>query len=188
AIATAAVGVPSVALACVDRQDNTGNESYGHWKNASYGNRWTKATAPPSASGSATASATDTVKVSGVAARVVQLVNSARSRAGCPNLTVDAKLTAAAQDHSKDMADYDNMSHTGSDGSSPDDRITGAGYGWSSYGENIAYGYATPESVMAVWMASPGHRRNILDCSFKEIGVGLAQPGSYWTQDFGTPG
>jgi uncharacterized protein YkwD len=188
AIATAAVGVPSVALACVDRQDNTGNESYGHWRNASYAHRWTKATTTPSASGSATATASATVKVSGAAARVVELVNSVRSRAGCPNLTVNAKLTMAAQDHSKDMAAYSNMSHTGSDGSSPDGRITSAGYRWSSYGENIAYGYATPESVMAVWMASPGHRRNILDCSFKEIGVGLAQPGSYWTQDFGTPG
>jgi uncharacterized protein YkwD len=78
------------------------------------------------------------------------------------------------------------MSHTGSDGSSPGDRITRAGYTWSAYGENVAYGYATPEQVMNGWMNSPGHRANILNCSFKEIGVGLAQPGSYWTQDFGT--
>jgi uncharacterized protein YkwD len=85
------------------------------------------------------------------------------------------------------MAAHQNMSHTGSDGSSPGDRITAAGYSWSAYGENVAYGYGTPESVMAAWMASPGHRQNILDCGFKEIGVGLAQPGSYWTQDFGTP-
>jgi uncharacterized protein YkwD len=99
---------------------------------------------------------------------------------------MNAKLTKAAQDHSKDMASHRNMSHTGSDGSSPDDRITRAGYSWSSYGENVAYGYSTPEKVMAAWMSSPGHKRNILDCSFKEIGIGLAQPNSYWTQDFGT--
>jgi uncharacterized protein YkwD len=114
----------------------------------------------------------------------VALVNAERAKAGCPALTVDSALTEAAQEHSEDMAAHRNMSHTGSDGSSPADRITGAGYDWSAYGENVAYGYATPEKVMAGWMSSPGHRANILDCGFKEIGVGLAQPGSYWTQDF----
>ncbi|WP_346427578.1 CAP domain-containing protein [Streptomyces sp. AcE210] len=117
---------------------------------------------------------------------MLTLVNNERSKAGCSPLTMNAKLTKAAQDHSKDMASHQNMSHTGSDGSSPDDRITRAGYSWSSYGENVAYGYSTPEKVMAAWMSSPGHKRNILDCSFKEIGIGLAQPDSYWTQDFGT--
>jgi uncharacterized protein YkwD len=115
----------------------------------------------------------------------VELVNAERAKVGCSPLTVNAKLTQAAQAHSEDMAAHQNMSHTGSDGSAPGDRITGAGYVWSSYGENVAYGYATPEQVMAGWMASPGHKENILNCSFKEIGVGLAQPGSYWTQDFG---
>ncbi|WTU55637.1 CAP domain-containing protein [Streptomyces sp. NBC_00056] len=127
-----------------------------------------------------------TAPESGDAARVLTLVNNERSKAGCTPLTMNAKLTKAAQEHSKDMASHQNMSHTGSDGSSPDDRITRAGYSWSSYGENVAYGYATPEKVMAAWMSSPGHKRNILDCSFKEIGIGLAQPNSYWTQDFGT--
>ncbi|MEG3626316.1 CAP domain-containing protein [Streptomyces poriticola] len=118
--------------------------------------------------------------------RVVQLVNSERSKAGCSPVTADAELTKAAQDHSKDMADHGNMSHTGSDGSDPGTRITRAGYSWSTYGENVAYGYETPEKVMAGWMNSPGHRENILNCEFKEIGVGLAQPGNYWTQVFGT--
>nr|WP_317623435.1 CAP domain-containing protein [Streptomyces noursei] len=116
---------------------------------------------------------------------MVQLVNQERTKAGCSPLTLNEKLTKAAQDHSRDMADHGNMSHTGSDGSDPGARITTAGYNWGSYGENVAYGYDTPESVMAGWMSSPGHKRNILDCSFKEIGVGLAQPGSYWMQDFG---
>ncbi|QHC22942.1 CAP domain-containing protein [Streptomyces sp. GS7] len=122
---------------------------------------------------------------SGIAARVVQLVNQERAKVGCSPLTLNAKLTNAAEAHSTDMADHSNMSHTGSDGSDPGARITNAGYSWSSYGENVAYGYDTPESVMAGWMSSPGHKRNILDCSFRDIGVGLAQPGSYWTQDFG---
>ncbi|MFC5249170.1 CAP domain-containing protein [Streptomyces nigrescens] len=193
AVAIGAVGVPSVAMACLDGQENAGGRHHGHWKNASADHRWSKGekdakpaakTSPaPAASPSA---AKATAKASGATARVVELVNDERRKAGCSPLTVNAKLTKAAQDHSKDMADHRNMSHTGSDGSSPEDRITRAGYNWSSYGENVAYGYSTPESVMEGWMTSPGHKRNILDCSFKEIGVGHAQPDDYWTQDFGT--
>ncbi|WCD84366.1 hypothetical protein KPP03845_100688 [Streptomyces xanthophaeus] len=126
-----------------------------------------------------------TAAPSGPTAEVVALVNKERAKAGCSALTVNAKLTAAALNHSKDMAAHSNMSHTGSDGSDPGQRITRAGYSWSTYGENVAYGYSTPEQVMTGWMNSPGHRENILNCSFKEIGVGLAQPNSYWTQAFG---
>ncbi|MBT2478833.1 CAP domain-containing protein [Streptomyces sp. ISL-94] len=122
---------------------------------------------------------------SGAQAEVLALVNQERAAAGCPALTVNAKLTKAAQDHSADMAAHSNMSHTGSDGSDPGQRITRAGYEWRTYGENVAYGYSTAAKVMEGWMNSPGHKRNILDCSFKEIGIGLAQPGQYWTQDFG---
>ncbi|MFD4243966.1 CAP domain-containing protein [Streptomyces sp. NPDC058525] len=126
-----------------------------------------------------------TAAPSGPAAEVVALVNQERAKAGCSALTVNAKLTTAALNHSKDMAAHSNMSHTGSDGSDPGQRITRAGYAWMTYGENVAYGYSTPEQVMTGWMNSPGHRENILNCSFKEIGVGLAQPNSYWTQSFG---
>ncbi|MFJ3921861.1 CAP domain-containing protein [Streptomyces sp. NPDC090022] len=125
-----------------------------------------------------------TAPASGPAAEVVALVNKERAKAGCSALTVNAKLTAAAQGHSQDMAAHSTMSHTGSDGSDPGRRITRAGYTWSTYGENVAYGYSSPEQVMTGWMNSPGHRQNILNCSFKEIGVGLAQPNSYWTQAF----
>ncbi|MFD4562862.1 CAP domain-containing protein [Streptomyces sp. NPDC058467] len=145
----------------------------------------TATTAPkaPVPAPSATAKA---APASAAVARIVALVNSERSKVGCSALTLNAKLSKAAQAHSADMASHQNMSHTGSDGSDPGERITRAGYIWSAYGENVAYGYSTPEQVMAGWMSSPGHKRNILDCGFKEIGVGLAQPGSYWTQDFGT--
>ncbi|MFD6876193.1 MULTISPECIES: CAP domain-containing protein [unclassified Streptomyces] len=122
---------------------------------------------------------------SGPTAQVVALVNQERAKAGCSALTVNDKLTAAAQNHSQDMASHSNMSHTGSDGSDPGQRITRAGYSWSTYGENVAYGYNSPEQVMNGWMNSPGHKKNILNCAFKEIGVGLAQPNSYWTQAFG---
>ncbi|MFF8991064.1 CAP domain-containing protein [Streptomyces sp. NPDC014983] len=137
----------------------------------------------PTASSTPTTAAT---AASGFAAQIVQLVNAERAKAGCRPLTLDAKLTEAAQEHSADMAAHQNMSHTGSDGSDPGTRITRAGYTWSAYGENVAYGYSTAAEVMAGWMSSPGHRANILDCGFQKIGVGLAQPGSYWTQDFGT--
>ncbi|MGW3209695.1 CAP domain-containing protein [Streptomyces sp. NPDC001135] len=141
-----------------------------------------RATAAPAAPSTPKATAT----ASGVVARIVQLVNAERAKVGCQALTLNPALTKAAQDHSADMAAHQNMSHTGSDGSAPGDRITAAGYSWSAYGENVAYGYSTPDEVMAGWMSSPGHRANILNCSFQQIGVGLAQPGSYWTQDFGT--
>ncbi|MEV6733259.1 CAP domain-containing protein [Streptomyces sp. NPDC051364] len=129
---------------------------------------------------------TPTAAPSGPAAQVVALVNKERAKVGCSALTVNAKLTDAALKHSEDMAAHANMSHTGSDGSDPGQRITRAGYTWTTYGENVAYGYNTPEQVMTGWMNSPGHRENILNCAFKEIGVGLAQPNFFWTQDFGT--
>lgn len=145
------------------------------------------ATATPAPAATATASTPKAATTaSATITRIVQLVNAERAKVGCSAVTLNTTLNKVAQAHSADMAAHQNMSHTGSDGSAPGDRITSAGYAWSTYGENVAYGYTTPEQVMAGWMASAGHRANILNCSFKEMGVGLAQPGSYWTQDFGT--
>jgi len=149
------------------------------------------ASASPSSTAQATSSGSDADASadsadSGPTDRVLVLVNTEREKAGCTALTENAKLTKAAQDHSQDMADHTNMSHTGSDGSSMSDRLARVGYSFSSAGENVAAGYTTPESVMAGWMASAGHKANILNCGFKEIGIGLAQPGNYWTQDFGS--
>ncbi|MFJ8026128.1 CAP domain-containing protein [Streptomyces sp. NPDC096311] len=146
----------------------------------------TAPSAPEATASASPSTAGTTAPASAAVTRVVALVNSERGKVGCSPLTLNAKLSKAAQDHSADMASHQNMSHTGSDGSDPGQRITTAGYTWSAYGENVAFGYSTPEEVMAGWMSSPGHKRNILDCGFKEIGVGLSQPGSYWTQDFGT--
>ncbi|GAA3774035.1 hypothetical protein GCM10023083_08780 [Streptomyces phyllanthi] len=147
----------------------------------------TSPSSPPKAkSSSSTPSASAGGADSGPTDRVLVLVNAEREKAGCAPLTENAKLTKAAQDHSQDMADHKNMSHTGSDGSSMSDRLSRVGYKFRSAGENVAYGYNTPESVMDGWMNSPGHKANILNCGFKEIGIGLAQPGYYWTQDFGS--
>ncbi|MFB7176075.1 CAP domain-containing protein [Streptomyces sp. NPDC056254] len=120
-------------------------------------------------------------------AEVVALTNQARASAGCSALRINEKLTAVAVDHSHDMAVHSTMSHRGSDGSDSALRVTRAKYDWIAYGENVAYGYSTGQQVVDAWMNSPGHRKNILDCSFKEIGVGHAQPGNYWTQMFGSP-
>ncbi|MHA5054352.1 CAP domain-containing protein [Streptomyces sp. SD15] len=146
----------------------------------------TEAAAPASTEAASPSASEAAAPASDAVAQVVSLVNSERSKAGCSPVTLNAKLSKAAQDHSADMASHSNMSHTGSDGSDPAQRITAAGYTWSTYGENVAYGYSSPEEVMAGWMSSPGHKENILNCDFKEIGVGLAQPNDYWTQDFGT--
>ncbi|GLY21121.1 CAP domain-containing protein [Micromonospora sp. NBRC 101691] len=122
-------------------------------------------------------------------AQVVALVNAERAKAGCGAVSVDAKLTTAAQRHSEDQAATRKMSHTGSDGSNVGDRLDRVGYDWRGYGENVAWNQQTPAAVMSAWMNSSGHRANILNCAFTEIGVGVARSnGPYWTQVFGTPG
>ncbi|MEK9520968.1 CAP domain-containing protein [Streptomyces venezuelae] len=101
-------------------------------------------------------------------------------------MSANATLTRAAQGHSEDMAARDFFDHTNPDGAGPGERVTAAGYPWSTYGENIAMGQSSPEQVMESWMNSPGHRANILNCDFKEIGIGIhSQGGPYWTQVFG---
>ncbi|WP_405112765.1 CAP domain-containing protein [Micromonospora sp. NBC_01405] len=126
--------------------------------------------------------------VSSQARQVVDLVNAERAKAGCGAVKINSKLTAAAQAHSQDQADHRKMSHDGSDGSKVDKRLDRVGYAWRAYGENVAWNQQTPAAVMKAWMNSSGHRANILNCSFTEIGVGVATSnGPYWTQDFGTP-
>ncbi|WP_327302656.1 sigma-70 family RNA polymerase sigma factor [Streptomyces sp. NBC_01298] len=121
------------------------------------------------------------------AAQVISLVNSERAKAGCGPLKEDAQLRTAAQGHSDDMARRDFFSHTNPDGADPGQRTTAAGYRWSTYGENIAMGQRTAAQVMDSWMKSQGHRENILNCSFKDIGVGIhtGSGGPWWTQNFG---
>jgi uncharacterized protein YkwD len=125
-----------------------------------------------------------------MAAQVVELTNAERAKAGCPPLVADARLTAAAQAHSADMAIADYFSHDSQGGVTPFQRITAAGYAFSVAAENIAAGQRTPQDVVAGWMNSAGHRANIQNCSLVNIGVGYATGGGYgvyWTQDFGAP-
>lgn len=132
----------------------------------------------------------DTGDPSGFAAEVVRLTNEQRLANGCRALTANAVLGRVATAHSQDMADRGYFDHNTPDGLSPFDRMTAAGYRYSFAAENIAAGQTTPQAVMASWMASPGHRANILNCDLTEIGVGYVAGGSYhsyWTQNFGTP-
>jgi uncharacterized protein YkwD len=118
---------------------------------------------------------------------VVELINDEREKARCDKVRNDGHLHDAARSHSQDMAEHNKLSHTGSDRSSPNDRMRDAGYR-NPLAENVASGYATPQEVVAAWMASRGHRQNILNCNAKAVGVGLAysRDGTpYWTQDFG---
>jgi len=107
-------------------------------------------------------------------------------------LTLDTKLQCAARRHSKDMGTNNFMSHTGSNGSTPWQRITDAGYTYRRAAENVAAGYSTPAAVVAGWMASSGHCTNIMNPQLVHLGVGyFYAPAStyrhYWTQDFGAP-
>jgi uncharacterized protein YkwD len=128
----------------------------------------------------------------GVTTQVVTLTNAERAKAGCGPLAVNSTLTAVAQAHSQDMATHNYFDHNSQDGRSPFDRMTAAGYQFSTAAENIAAGQRTAPDVMTSWMNSPGHKANILNCALHQIGVGYAtssssQYGVYWTQDFGTP-
>ncbi|HET6860632.1 MAG TPA: sigma-70 family RNA polymerase sigma factor [Streptomyces sp.] len=124
---------------------------------------------------------------SSFAQEVTALVNTERGKSGCGPVSQNSRLDTAGQRHSEDMAARDYFDHTSPDGKDPGDRVTAAGYAWSTYGENIARGQSTPASVMQGWMDSPGHRANILNCSFKEIGLGVhnGSGGPWWTQVFG---
>jgi hypothetical protein len=98
-----------------------------------------------------------------VARRALDLTNQARSHArrcgrtvypAAPPLTLNVSLEHAALEHSRDMAAHNYMDHRGRDGSSPEDRITRAGYQWRAVGENIASGAMTPEEAVKIWLDS----------------------------------
>lgn len=125
--------------------------------------------------------------------QLLQLVNDTRKK-GCqcgdtwypPAAPVawNDLLEKAAQLHSRDMYANKYFSHIAADGSNAGVRIDAAGYRWKAYGENIAMGFNSEQEVVAGWIKSPGHCKNIMGKQFTEMGV--AKAGSYWTQEFGT--
>ena len=141
-----------------------------------------------------------------IRAATLCLINRERRAHGERALRPNKRLRRAAQAHSESMALGDYFEHDGAGGpggGTPLARLRGAGYISSSrvgyeVGENIAWGtlyLATPRAIVATWMASPGHRANILDARYRETGIGVAphapsslahgQPGAIYTQDFG---
>jgi uncharacterized protein (TIGR03000 family) len=120
---------------------------------------------------------------------VVERTNQERKKAGLPPLQVNAKLSRAAREHSANMARLDRLDHM-LEGKGPGERLAAVGYQSFGWGENCAAGQRTPEEALASWMQSPGHRGNILNGNYTEIGVGIAaneRGGLYWTQVFGRP-
>jgi uncharacterized protein YkwD len=118
---------------------------------------------------------------------VIRLTNQERAKRGCRAVRHEPKLSTAARRHSQDMARNNFFSHTGSDGSDFSTRAARAGYN-HAMSENIAKGHRTPAEVMKGWMGSTPHRRAILDCAAKAVGVGVARAKDsalLWTQDFG---
>jgi len=121
---------------------------------------------------------------------LLQLTNQQRSSNGVPALRLSAQLGRAAQNHAEDMANQNFFSHTGSNGSRMSDRVNQVGYSWQAVAENIYMGTnASPNGAINGWMNSTGHRRNMLNSNYIEIGFGVATRGRnvYYVQVFGRP-
>jgi uncharacterized protein YkwD len=112
-----------------------------------------------------------------VEAEIIRLTNLERQKAGLPPLRENHTITGVAQAYAALMARMDKLGHN-LDGHDAGWRLNQAGYRWTAWGENIAYGYPDAASVVQGWMASPEHRANILNPNFTEIGVGVAKSRS----------
>lgn len=133
------------------------------------------------------APAPDQNQIGSFEAKVIELVNQERTKAGLKPLKADVPLTNGARLKSQDMRDKGYFSHTSPTYGSPFQMMSSLGIKWQAAGENIAAGYSTPETVMKGWMNSPGHKNNILSPKWTKMGVGYARGGSYgyyWTQWF----
>lgn len=123
--------------------------------------------------------------------RATALINRYRKQNGLSTLTIDPQLTAAAKAHSRDLAKWDRISHYGSDGSNPWDRVRRAGYNARLAAENVGTGQTTLEEVMAGWKKSPGHNKNLLLKDAKNMGIALIYDAktefkTFWTLVLGT--
>lgn len=156
---------------------------------------------PTPAAPSGALTAANTCSLPNFQTDLMTLINQARSTSHTCGATTypaaaplawNSKLFDASAGHSADMANQNYFSHTSLDGRTFDQRITAAGYTWSRLGENIAAGQGNVATVMAGWMASPGHCSNIMGANFTEVGVACVINNSstyrtYWTMDLGKP-
>jgi len=114
------------------------------------------------------------------------LINAYRKEKGLKALKLSAALTEAAKAHSRDLAKWDRISHYGSDGSNPWDRVKRAGYNAKVAAENVGTGQASLEEVIKGWKASPGHNKNLLLSDIEHMGIALVQDPktefkTFWT-------
>ena len=115
---------------------------------------------------------------------VIRLVNEIRVKNGLSPLAADWELSRVARYKSQDMKDNNYFSHTSPIYGSPFTMMKNFGISYRSAAENIARGQKTPQAVVNGWMNSSGHRANILNATYKKIGVGYVPSGNYWTQMF----
>ena len=123
---------------------------------------------------------------SSVATEVLNLVNAERAKQNLAPLKLNAQLSKVAQLKSEDMKNNNYFSHTSPTYGSPFDMIKQFGINYSYAGENIAKGQKTASAVVNAWMNSEGHRANILNKNFTDMGIGYVNSGgtTYWTQMF----
>lgn len=115
-----------------------------------------------------------------------ELINAYRNEKGLKPLTLSPELTDAAKGHSRDLAKWDRISHYGSDGSNPWDRVKRTGYKARLTAENVGTGQINFNEVMRGWKDSPGHNKNLLMSDATHMGVALVQDPktefkSFWT-------
>ncbi|MDK2585404.1 CAP domain-containing protein [Romboutsia sedimentorum] len=118
---------------------------------------------------------------------VTDLVNVERTNRGLKPLTLDSQISNVATKKSQDMIDKNYFDHNSPTYGSPFDMMKQFGISYKSAGENIAMGQNNPKEVVNAWMNSKGHRENILNTNFTNIGVGIAKNSNgsiYWTQMF----
>lgn len=119
-------------------------------------------------------------------------INRYRASHGLAALMLDANLTAAAQRHSGDLSAHDKISHRGSDGTNPWDRVRGTGYKAKLAAENVGVGQQSFGEVLQGWKDSPGHNKNLLLPDATQMGIALVvNPASrnqtFWTLVMGKP-
>lgn len=123
---------------------------------------------------------------------VLTFTNDARMAAGLTPLREESRLMRAAQVQSEQMGQLTMMDHVlpKAPFPKPADRLAAARYTWAAYAENVAVGQPSAEAVVNAWMKSPGHRANILNPNYTELGVGYAVDVAgrpYYAQVFGRP-
>ena len=120
----------------------------------------------------------------GVASKLLNLVNKARNENGLSSLKLNSSLSNVAQKKAEDMKNNNYFSHTSPIYGSPFDMIKNFGISYKTAGENIAKGQKTAEDVFNAWMNSSGHRANILNKNFTQMGIGYTSGNTYWSQMF----